>query len=165
MNQNVLATKKATVREIVDGLKENATTVVVSYQGFTVKELSELRRQLAEKDSKLAVYKNTLVARALKEVGVEGIDHLLEGPNALVFSKSETGALALLRKYSRLHEALKLRGGVVDGTPVDEKTLLELSRLPDKNGMISMLLSCLNAPISKFAATIKALADKQGAAA
>ncbi len=165
MNQNVLATKKATVQEIVDGLKNNATTVIISYQGFTVKEMSDLRRQLAEKDATLSVYKNTLVGRALKEAGINGLDDLLEGPNALVFSKTETGALALLRKFSRNHEFMELRGGLVDGTPVDGKTIVELSRLPDKNGLLSMFLSCLNAPISKFAATIKALADKQQAAA
>lgn len=165
MNQNVLATKKATVQEIVDGLKNNATTVIISYQGFTVKEMSDLRRQLAEKDATLSVYKNTLVGRALKEAGISGLDDLLEGPNALVFSKTETGALSLLRKFSRNHEFMELRGGLVDGTPVDGKTIVELSRLPDKNGMLSMFLSCLNAPISKFAATIKALADKQQAAA
>ncbi len=165
MNQNALASKKAAVKEICDGLKENATLVVVSYQGFTVAEMSELRHKLAEKDSRLGVYKNTLVAKALKESNISGLDDILNGPNALVFSKTETGALALLRKFARQHENMKLRGGLVDGTPVDEKTLLELSKLPDKNGMYSMFLSCLNAPITKFAATIKALADKQGAAA
>lgn len=165
MNQNVLALKKETVGEIQDGIKANKATVIVGYQGFTVKEMSELRRSLKEKDATISVYKNTLVARAFKAEGVEGLDHLLEGPNAIVYGKTETDALGVLRKFSRLHENLKIRGGLIDGTPVDEKTLMELSRLPDKNGMISMLLSCLNAPIVKFAATIKALAESKGSAA
>lgn len=165
MNKNVLEKKKATVEEIREGLKANKSAIVVSYQGFTVKDLSELRRKLAEKNASIAVYKNTMIKRALEAEGISSLDHLLEGPNALVYSAGETDALAILRKYSRMHEALKVKGGLISGTAVEGETLLELAKLPDgKNSLIAMFLSCLNAPVVKFAATIKSLAEKKESA-
>jgi large subunit ribosomal protein L10 len=67
MNKDVLQAKKDAVKEIEDGLKSSKTMAVVSYQGLTVAELTELRRTLASKKASMGVYKNTLVARALKE--------------------------------------------------------------------------------------------------
>ena len=48
----------------------------------------------------------------------------------------------------------------MDGRVLDEKGMKDVSKLLDKNGMLSMFLSCLKAPVPKFAATIKAVADK-----
>jgi len=165
MNKNVLESKKSAVAKIKEGLKANSAVAIIGYQGFSVAELTELRHKLAEKNSTVAVFKNTMIARALKDEGITGLDQYLEGPNALVFSEKETEGLAVLRKFGRYHENLVIRGGLVDGTVLDNAGLMELARLPDKNGMISMLLSCLNAPITKFAATVKAVADKQQPAA
>lgn len=165
MNKSVLKKKQATVEEIRTGLNENKAAVIISYQGFTVKELTELRHKLAEKNAKVAVYKNTMIKRALEAEGISELDHLLEGPNALVYGAGETECLSVLRKYSRMHEHLKIRGGLISKTPVEGELLMDLAKLPDgRNSLISMFLSCLNAPVVKFAATVKSLAEKKESA-
>lgn len=165
MNQSVLKKKKETVEEILNGLDANKAAIIVSYQGFTVKELDELRHKLAEKHAKIAVYKNTMIKRALEAKGIDSLDHLLEGPNALVYGAGETECLGVLRKYARMHEHLKLKGGLISMSPVEGNLLMDLAKLPDgRNSLISMFLSCLNAPVTKFAATIKSLAEKKESA-
>ncbi len=160
MNQQVLLSKKETVAEIVEAVKGAGSVTVVSYQGLTVAEMQELRKTLAKQGASIVVYKNTLVRRALEEGKLGDLGDLLNGPNGFVFSKEIAEGPKAIVKFARLHEALVLKGGLVEGKALDASGMKEVSKLPDKNGLIAMFLSCLNAPITKFAATIKALADK-----
>lgn len=164
MNKNVLQAKKDSVSEISKGLKENSTIAVVSYQGLTVAELTELRRKLAEKDAALTVYKNTLVKRALKEAGLTGIEEYLDGPNAFVFSKDAVAGPSVIAKFSRFHEKLVIKGGLVEGKGVDADAMKEVARIPGREGLLSMFCQCLNDPIRKFASAVDAIASKQGEA-
>ena len=160
MNQQVLSAKKETVAEIEKSVKESGSVTVVSYQGLTVAEMQELRRTLHKQGSSLVVYKNTLVRRALEEGNLPSLGDLLNGPNGFVFSKEIAEGPKALVKFARAHEALVVKGGLVEGKVLDANGVKEVSKLPDKNGLIAMFLSCLNAPITKFAATVKALAEK-----
>lgn len=160
MNQQVLSAKKETVAEIEKSIKESGSLTVVSYQGLTVAEMQELRRTLSKIDASIVVYKNTLVRRALEEGKLPSLGDLLNGPNGFVFSKDLSAGPKALVKFARFHESLVLKGGLVEGKVLDASGIKEVSKLPDKNGLIAMFLSCLNAPITKFAATVKALAEK-----
>ncbi|MBO5528843.1 MAG: 50S ribosomal protein L10 [Bacilli bacterium] len=160
MNQQVLLAKKETVSEISKSIKEAGSLTVVSYQGLTVAEMQELRKTLAKEEASIVVYKNTLVRRALAADELPDLGDLLNGPNGFVFSKDISKGPKALVKFSRFHEALVVKGGLVEGKVIDAAGVKEVSKLPDKNGLIAMFLSCLNAPITKFAATVKAVAEK-----
>ena len=160
MNQQVLSAKKETVSAISKAIEEAGSLTVVSYQGLTVAEMQELRRTLAKIDASIVVYKNTMVRRALAEGKHADLGDLLNGPNGFVFSKEIAEGPKALVKFARAHEALVVKGGLVEGKVLDADGVKEVSKLPDKNGLIAMFLSCLNAPITKFAATVKALAEK-----
>jgi large subunit ribosomal protein L10 len=165
MNESALQAKKASVQEITEGFKNAKTVAIVSYQGLTVAETQELRRQLREKNAKMGVYKNTLVRRALKDQGIEGLDEILEGPNALVFSEDVTSAAKILYKFSRYHEHLVLRGGLVEGTVVDAAGLKTVAKLPTKEQLLSMFCMVLNEPVAGFARAVKSIAEKAEASA
>ncbi len=165
MNQNALQQKKAAVSEISEGLKNSKTLAIVGYQGLTVAELNELRRALAEKKAHLGVYKNTMAARALHDAGIEGLDEYLEGPNAFVFSEDVSTGVAALYKFSRYHEKLVLRAGLVEGKVVDGAGLKEVAKLPSKEALLSMFCMVLNEPMASLARAIDAIANKDGQAA
>ena len=160
MNQEVLAAKQAAVKAIQESVSASGSLTVVSYQGLTVAEIQELRRMLEKAGSTFTVYKNTLVRRALEEANQPSLGDLLNGPNAFVFSKEISEGPKALVKFARRHDALVVKGGLVEGRVLDAAGMKDVSKLPDKNGLIAMFLSCLNAPVTKFAATVKALAEK-----
>jgi len=160
MNQQVLLAKQETVTEISKSIKEAGSITVVSYQGLTVAEMQELRKTLEKVGASIVVYKNTLVRRALAADELPDLGDLLNGPNGFVFSKEVPDGPKALVKFARAHEALVVKGGLVEGKVIDANGIKEVSKLPDKNGLIAMFLSCLNAPITKFAATVKAVAEK-----
>ena len=161
MNQNLLEQKKQLVEDIAGLIEKAGSTVVCEYRGLTVAESTELRRLLREENVSLTVYKNTMVQRASEKLGYEDLMASLTGPNAYAISDDQVAAARVLCKFAKKHDKLVVKAGVVDGKVLGAAELKELSQLPNKEGMISMLLGCLQSPIRSFAATVKAIADKE----
>ena len=161
MNKDVLSAKKETVAEIVEQAKASNAVIIAEYRGLTVAQLQELRRALRAENAQMNVYKNSLVERACKELGFDQFDELLSGPNAFFFSESISGAAKVLAKYARRYgESLQIKGGYFEGRQFADKAgVVAISKLPGKEGLVSMLLSCLQAPVRQFACTVKAVAD------
>ena len=163
MNQAVLSNKQAVVEEITKKIKDSQSTLVCEYRGLTVAEVTELRRGLREEGVDFKVYKNTMFERACDDCGFEDLKDALKGPNAFAFSEDATAPARVLAKFAKKHKALVLKKGIVEGKVVDEATIKELSLLPNRDGMLSMLLSCLQSPVSSFARVVKAVAEAKEA--
>ena len=161
MNPETLKSKQAVVDSLVSTMKESSELVIVEYRGLSVAELSELRKSLKEVGATLSVYKNTLVQRANDSLGHEELDQYLSGSNAYVFSNDITGAPKVLSKFAKRHENLVLKAGLVEGRVVTGDEVKALAKIPGREGLISMFLSCLQAPIRSFACTVKAVADSK----
>ena len=161
MNQEILKSKQEIVAKIEDSLKESASMTIVEYRGLTVAEISELKKSLKAAGSTFTVYKNTLVTRASQKLGYSELDQYLSGSNAFVFSKEINAGPKVLAKFAKRNELLVIKAGIAEGKVMDAQGMKTIASLPDRNGLLSMFLSCLNAPIQKFAATVKAVADSK----
>lgn len=123
-------------------------------------EVTELRRNLRAEDVEFKVYKNSLVRRATEATDYEGLNAQLTGPNAIAFGNSDAVAPArVLAKFAKDHEALVIKAAVVEGKLLNVEEVKEISSLPNREGMYSMLLGMLQAPVSKFARVVKAVAE------
>ena len=152
--------KQPIIEEISASIKDAQSVVVVDYRGLTVSEDTQLRKELREAGVTYKVYKNTMMNFAFKGTDYESLAPVLEGPSAIAISTDDATAPArILAKFAKKHENLVLKGGVVEGKVVDVDTIKELSSLPNREGMLSMLLSCLQSPIRGFACAVKAVAD------
>ncbi|MCL6587726.1 MAG: 50S ribosomal protein L10 [Anoxybacillus sp.] len=154
--------KKQVVAEIADKFRASKSTIIVDYRGLNVAEVTELRKQLREAGIEFKVYKNTLTRRALAEVGLEGLDEVLTGPNAIAFSNEDVVAPAkILNDFAKKHDALEIKAGVIEGNVATLEEVKALANLPSREGLLSMLLSVLQAPIRNFALVTKAVAEKK----
>ena len=160
MNKDVLQAKQETVSEIVSKAKASSGIIVAEYRGLTVAQIQELRRALAAEHASMNVYKNSLVERASSELGYEEFKSLLSGPNAIFFSEEVSGGAKVLAKYAKRYgDALNIKGGLFEGQFANKEKVLEVAKLPNREGLLAMLLSCLQAPVRQFACTVKAVAD------
>ena len=159
MNEKILAQKQADVEALAAKMKESSSVVMVEYRGLSVKEATDLRRELRGEDVEFKVYKNGIASRAAKSLGLDEFSEAFVGPNALAFGKDPVAPARVLAKFAKDHEALVLKTGVIDGEMVDEETIKKLSALPNKEGMLAKFASCLNAPLIQFAMTLKAVAE------
>ena len=160
MNKDVLLAKQETVSEIVSKAKESSGIVVAEYRGLTVEQIQTLRRALRAEGASMNVYKNSLVERASDELGYADLKQVLSGPNAIFFSKEVNSAAKVLAKYAKRYgDSLNIKGGIFEGKFADAAGVKEIAKLPGKDGLLAMLLSCLQAPVRQFACTVKAVAD------
>ena len=164
MNQKILDAKQNVISEIQDKFTSSSSTVVAEYRGLSVAEITELRRTLRAEGVEMKIFKNTLASRAADAAGYSDLKESLTGPNALAFGSDETSAARIMAKFARKHKALVLKGGIVEGKVLNADQVKELSNLPGREGMLSMLLSVLNAPISSFARAVNAVAEARGGA-
>lgn len=161
MNQTILKEKESVVNEVKDLALASQAVVICEYRGLTVKEVSELRKILKEKGARANIYKNTLVDRALSETH-EGVAEYLTGPNLFVFCKDATdGSLKVLTKFAKKHDLLSIKGGIIDGKVSDAQYIKTLANLPSKEGLVSMLLSVLQAPMRNLAYSLSQVASKE----
>ncbi|MDQ0215699.1 large subunit ribosomal protein L10 [Oikeobacillus pervagus] len=159
---SVIEAKKQIVEEIADKFKGSATSVVVDYRGLNVAEVTELRKQLREAGVEFKVYKNTLTRRAAEAAELAGLNESLTGPNAIAFSAEDVIAPAkILNEFAKNNEALEIKAGVIEGNVATVEEIKALAELPSREGLLSMLLSVLQAPIRNFALATKAVADQK----
>ena len=166
MSEAIIAKKAQLVTEVAEQFK-NASSVVVDYLGITVEEATNLRAELRKAGVQFAVVKNSILSRAAKEAGLEGMDDIFKGPSAVAFSNEDVVAPAkILADFAKKVEALEIKAGVVEGKVSSKEEIEALAKLPSREGLLSMLLSVLQAPVRNTALAIKAVADqKDGAAA
>jgi large subunit ribosomal protein L10 len=163
-NAKVLKEKQQVVEVVTEKLKTSASTIVADYRGLNVADITELRKQLREAGIEYSVIKNTLLRRASEGAELAGLEEYLTGPTAVAFSKEDPVAAAkILVDFAKKNENLEVKGGVVDGQVFNQAQIKELASLPSKDGMLSMLLSVLQAPVRNFALAVKAVAEKQEA--
>lgn len=160
MSVEAIKLKAEKVTEISEKFNAAKSAVVVEYRGLSVSEVTQLRRELRAEDVEFKVYKNKLVQRATEAAGYEALNDQLVGPNAIAFGNGDAVAPArVLAKFAKDHEALVIKAGIVEGKLLSLEQVNELAKLPSREGMYSMLLACLQAPVSKFARVVKAVAD------
>ena len=167
MSEATIAKKAQQVTEVAEQFKNAASVVVVDYLGITVEEATNLRAELRKAGVQFAVIKNSILTRAAKEAGLEGMEDIFKGPSAVAFSNEDVVAPAkVLADFAKKVEALEIKAGVVEGKVSSKEEIEALAKLPSREGLLSMLLSVLQAPVRNTALAFKAVADqKDGAAA
>lgn len=152
--------KQKTIDLIAKQINDSKTTIVVQYQGMNVEEISSLRKELRTKGATFTIYKNNLVARALKKE-YSSLESSLVGPNGFIFGfENELETAKIVSNYAKINKLLVLRGGIFEGKVIDQSELQKIASLPSKLELISMFASCLQAPVRNLALAIKAV-DQQ----
>ena len=156
--------KKPIVEEISATIQDAQSVVLVDHRGLTVEQDTELRKQLREAGITYKVYKNTMMNFAFKGTDYESLLPYLEGPSAVAISTEDATAPArVLCKFAKTADALEVKGGVVEGIAYDAKGIIEISKIPSREELLSKLLGSIQSPIANFARVMNQLAEKGGA--
>ena len=163
-NAKVLSEKQAIVAALTEQLKNASSGVLVDYKGITVAEDTALRTELRQNEVQYGVVKNTLVRFALNNVGLEGLDDVLNGTTSLATSAGDPIApMRVVNKYvKQLNDKFVIKGGFMDGKVIPLEDVAALAELPSKDGLVAQLLGMMLAPITSLAIVIKAIAEQNG---
>ena len=137
-SEKILGQKQLVIDEIKDRASNATTIVLFDYRGITDSEAKELRIKLRESNSDYKVYKNTLMARAFNDLGID-LNEGLTGPSAFAFSDDQVAPIKALADFAKTHDVVTLKVGVVDGEVTDQSKLAELATIPSREGLLTML--------------------------
>ena len=137
-SEAILKQKQVVIEEIKERVEAAKTIVLFDYRGITDSEAKELRCKLRESNSDYKVYKNTLMARAFNELGID-LNSELNGPSAFAFGEDQIAPIKTLSEFAKDHPALVLKVGIVDGEKADAAKLAEYATIPSREGLLTML--------------------------
>jgi len=147
--------KKAIVAEVEQVAAKAMSVVTAEYRGLTVEQITKLRAKARASGVYLRVVRNTLARRALENTAFACLREALVGPLLMAFSLNEPGAAArLLRDFSKESEKLVVKALAFEGMLMGVKDLNRLADLPTKDEALSLLMSVMKAPITKFVRTL-----------
>ena len=162
MSEVAIAKKAAIVDEVTEKFSAAASAVIVDYRGLTVEQLTELRKQLRDANVEMKVIKNSILVRAAEKAGLNGLEEVFSGPTAVAFSNEDVVAPAkIIDEFAKTAEKLEIKGGIIEGKVASIEEITALAKLPNRDGLLSMLLSVLQAPVRNVAYAVKAVAEKE----
>ncbi|ALT80773.1 MULTISPECIES: 50S ribosomal protein L10 [Streptococcus] len=160
MSEAIIAKKAEQVDAVAEKMKAAASIVVVDSRGLTVEQDTVLRRTLRENGVEFKVIKNSILTRAAEKAGIDEMKDLFVGPSAVAFSNEDVIAPAkILSDFAKDAEALEIKGGAIEGSVSSKEEIAALASLPNREGLLSMLLSVLQAPVRNVAYAVKAVAE------
>lgn len=155
---NPRAEKVAVVDEVRQHFDESDAAILTEYRGLKVKELAELRRNLAPAGGEYRIYKNTLVRFAARDAGLGELEPMLVGPTAIAFVKGDAAAVAKsLRDYARTQPLLVIKGGVLGDKVLSSEQTAALAELPSREVLLARIAGGLAAPLQQMAGLLQAL--------
>ena len=147
--------------ESIDELKERfdgvGTAVLTEYRGLTVRQLSDLRKQLKGASAEFKVVKNRLARLAVRGSALEPLSPHLKGPTGVAFTRQDPVAVAkALQTFVRANPALTIKVGLVEGKVLEAAALRSLADLPSKDALRSQLVGALQGPLSQLVSLLQA---------
>jgi large subunit ribosomal protein L10 len=143
--------KERVVAELTERLRTTETLLVADYRGLTMPQIDELRTKLLEHGARFAVVKNTLTRRAAELAGNDALLALLEGPTAIAFLESDGDPVAVAKALvdaARDTRVLVVRGGLLEGRPVEPGEVESLAKLPPVDVLRGQVLGAVTAPVT-----------------
>ena len=156
-----LLEKQAIVAEVAVVAKDAHSAVIAEYAGVESNDMNALRAQARAGGFYLRVVKNSLARRAIEGTDYECLSESLVGPMIIAFSQEDPGCAArVLKDYAKGNDKLVIKALSISGQLLAASELDRLASLPTKDQAISMLMSVMQAPVTKLARTLKEVPGK-----
>ena len=166
-NAQVLSEKQAIVAALTEQLKRANSGVLVDYKGITVAEDTALRVELRKEGVKYGVVKNTLTRFAMKNVGLEELDSVLNGTTSLATTSADPIApFRIVKEFtSKLPKdsnKFVVKAAFMDGKMLSESEFSEIAALPSKDALYGKVLGTMLAPITSLAVVLGQILEQKG---
>jgi len=148
------AQKEEQVAELQQKFARATSVVVAEYRGLTVQASEQLRKQLRAEGAgqyEYRVTKNSLLRRAAEGSDVAAVIEHFKGPTAVAIAYGDPVRLAkILVDYAKQHEIFQIRGGVLDGRPIQKADIATLATLPSLDELRGKLVGLVQAPAGQL---------------
>ena len=152
--------KKNYITEMTANFENSEAVLVTHYQGLTVKQLDELRKQMREQGIQFKITKNRITKLALEKTKCKDLANLFTGPTAVALSKDAISTAKILTKFSKENNNLKILGGIMGKEILDVVAVANVATLPTLDEARAKIVGILRSPVQKIVSILLAPASK-----
>ena len=152
--------KKNYISEMSSQFENSKAVMVTHYQGLTMTQLDELRKQMREHGIVFKITKNRITKLAIEKTKCKDLSNLFTGPTAVSFGEDAIMSARILSKFAKDNENLKLIGGIMDNEVLDQAGVQNVATLPTLDEARANIIGILNAPASKLVSIFLARSEK-----
>ena len=163
-NAKVLSEKQAIVEALAERIKGASAGILVDYKGITVSEDTALRTELRKEGIEYTVVKNTLTRKALDKLGMNDLDHVLNGTTSLATAENDPIApFRIISDYSKkLNDRFNIKAAFMEGKVLNDAEVAEMAALPSKDALYAKVLGTMIAPITGLAVCLGQILEQKG---
>ena len=152
--------KQNYIKEMSTQFDKSEAVIVAHYQGLTVKQLDDLRKQMRKHGIIFKVTKNRITKLAIEKTKCRDLSNLFTGPTAVALSEDAITSAKILTKFSKDHENLKILGGIMGNDILDVAGVQNVASLPSLEEARAKIVGILQSPAQKIASILLAPAQK-----
>lgn len=145
--------KEVQLVKLVDKLKSSKATILTEFTGLTMEDLDNLRAKARKEGVSFQIAKNTLLDKASKEAGIDGLITQKMGKQIAIATggDDEIAVSKLIYQFAKEHsEKIKIYAGILEKKLVPVDMINQLAQLPSREELLAKLVGTLNSPISGF---------------
>ena len=157
MNKNQ---KQQYINEMTTQFDKTEAVIVTHYQGLTVAQLDNLRKQMREHGIKFKITNNRITKLALEKTKFKDLSDLFSGPTAVALSQDAITSAKILTKFSKENSNLKILGGIMGSDILDVAGVQNVATLPTLDEARAKIVGILRSPAQKIASILLAPASK-----
>lgn len=152
------AENTASVEELKKRFAGVQTAVLTEYRGLTVRQLSDLRKQLRGASAEYKVVKNRLARIAVKGSPLDGLGKHLTGPTGVAYTLKDPVPVAkALQAFVRNNPALTIKVGLIEGKVLEPAALKSLADLPSKDALRAQIVGAVQGPMGQIVTLLTAV--------
>ena len=152
--------KQSYIKEMTAQFEKSEAVLVTHYQGLSVKQLDNLRKQMREHGIQFKITKNRITKIALEKSRCKDLSNLFTGPTAVALSEDVISSAKILTKFSKENENLKILGGIMGKEILDVAAVANVATLPTLDEARAKIIGILTSPAQKIVSILLAPATK-----
>ncbi len=152
--------KKLYIEEMSNNFEKSEAVIVTHYQGLSVNQLDDLRKNMREHGIKFKITKNRITKLALEKTRCKELSNLFTGPTAVALSDDAISSAKIITKFSKENENLKILGGIMGSDILDVAGVKNVASLPSLDEARAKIVGILRSPAQKIASILLAPASK-----
>ena len=148
------------IKDMSSQFDKSEAVIVAHYQGLTVSQLDELRKNMREHGIQFKITKNRITKLALEKTRCKDLSNLFSGPTAVALSQDAITSAKILTKFSKDNANLKILGGIMGDDILDVAGVKNVATLPSLDEARAKIVGILRSPAQKIASILLAPASK-----
>jgi large subunit ribosomal protein L10 len=144
--------KNKIVGEVKNKLSRANLILLTDYRGMKVKDVQDLKKELAQDEAEYQVVKNTLLRIASEDKPqLKEQFSKLEGPTAVLYCyKDEVSPVKKLMKFMKILELPKIKFAFLHDLFLDELKINQLASLPTREILIVKTVRTISSPLYRL---------------